>query len=115
MNRPALSAEIRDLAADLYGASPELDQIIDGYLAIYHTPYNNEESSVVASRLFGDRSVIRLQALIAEATAESKAVQDLDPTARHATKAALHNAATDLDHIANRAPGDEAAYNLDPA
>lgn len=115
MNRPALTSEIHALADDLYGADPALDQMIRAAVALHHTEHDNVQLSAVTSRLAGETSVIRLLALVLEAKADSKPVQELPADSRHAAKAALHTAAADLDHIANTAHADNAAWHLDPA
>lgn len=112
---PALSTEIHDLADDLYGADQHLDELVDNLLAIHHTDHDNVQLSALVSRLAGESGVIRLLALVLEAKADSKAVQTLDATDRHAAKSHLHQLTADLDHITHQAHADQAAGHLDPA
>ena len=115
MNRPGLTTEIHDLADDLYGADPHLDELIDNLIALHHTDHDNVQLSAVLTRLLGETSVIRLLALVIEAKADSKPVQTLDSLDRHATKAHLHQLTADLDHITHTEHADEVAGYLDPA
>ncbi|MEU7435641.1 hypothetical protein AB0B07_33110 [Streptomyces sioyaensis] len=115
MNDPALTSEIEALARGLYGADPHLDELIDNLIAIHRTRYDRKELAAVLPRLAGEDSVLRLLSLVVEAKADSKAVADLDSTDRHATKAALHGLAADLDHLTDRADADKATRHLDPA
>ncbi|MFF9787172.1 hypothetical protein [Streptomyces nigrescens] len=115
MNGTGLTSEVHELADALVGADPALDQIVHGLLALHHTEHDAEQLGSVLPRLAGEVSVLRLAALVLEAKADSKAVQDLDSIDRHATKAALHRLTADLDHIADRADADKATRHLDPA
>lgn len=115
MNRPGPTSEIHDLADDLYGADPQLDQIVAALVDLHRTEHDTVQLSANASRLVGESSVIGLLALVLEGKADSKAVQDLPAHRRHPTQAALHAAAAALTALSCSAHGDNAAWHLDPA
>jgi hypothetical protein len=115
VNRPALTSDLHSLADDLYGADPALDQLVNAVIALHHTEHDDIDLSAISSRLVGESSVLGLLALVLEAKADSKAVQNLPTRRRHATKAALHAAAAALTDLAHTAHGDNAAWHLDPA
>ncbi|MFE1767213.1 hypothetical protein ACFW81_23720 [Streptomyces angustmyceticus] len=115
MGAPGLTSEIHELANELVGADPALDQVINGLVALHHTEHGRDRLAAVLPRLAGEVSVFRLLALVLEAKADSKPIQTLHSTDRHAAKAALHSLAADLDHLTDRAAADKAAWHLDPA
>jgi hypothetical protein len=115
MNRPGLTTEIHDLADDLYGADPALDQMIRAAVALHHTELDHVQLSAILTRTAGQNSLLNLLALVFEGKAESKAVQDLDTPHRHGAKAALHSLIADLNLIAETSDAGEAAWHLDPA
>ncbi|MEW9521775.1 hypothetical protein [Streptomyces tubercidicus] len=115
MTSTTVTSEVRELADALVGADSAIDQIVHGLLALHHTEHDAEQLGSVLPRLAGEESVLRLIALVVEAKADSKPVQDLDASDRHAAKAALHTLTADLDRIADRADADKAAWHLDPA
>lgn len=112
---PALTAEIQRIADELTGADPDLDLLIEAAIGLHHTDPKAPKLATILTRLTGEISVLRLLALVIESKADAQPVQDLTGIDRHATKAALHTIAADLDRIAITNHAAEAAIRLTPA